>query len=152
MAMLKPVLALAAGIAIVQVSFTLVDAWRLDQRRRAIEGEMTQVFKDAFPNAQAIVDAPLQMQRNLDAMKRERGLAGIDDARAPLAQLTNIISAVPGLKPQRVTIRDSNVSIEASVPDRPQQLLLESRAAAARGATFAVDAGNIVRLSAKAER
>ena len=152
MALLKPALAFAAAIAVVQLAFTVLDAWRLDQRRRALEGEMGQVFKTSFPKAQAIVDPPLQMQRNLDAMKREAGIATANDARAVLASLTTIVKVVPGLTPQSITIADGIVSVSASVPDPRQQAMLKSRAADVRGAAFAVDATNNVRLTMKAER
>ena len=152
MMLLKPALAFATAIAVVQLAFTVLDAWRLDQRRRALEGEMGQVFKASFPKAQAIVDPPLQMQRNLDAMKREAGIAAASDARAVLASLATIVKALPGLTPQSIAIADGTVSVSASVPDPQQQAMLKSRAAEVRGATFAVDATNNVRLTMKAER
>ena len=152
MMLLKPALAFATAIAVVQLAFTVLDAWRLDQRRHALEGEMSQVFKASFPKAQAIVDPPLQMQRNLDAMKREAGIAAASDARAVLASLATIVKALPGLTPQSIAIADGTVSVSASVPDPQQQAMLKSRAAEVRGATFAVDATNNVRLSMKVER
>ena len=148
----QPALAVAASIAILQLTFTVIDAGRLDQRRRALEAEMTQVFKAAFPTAQAIVDPPLQMQRNLDAMKREAGLGAADEARLLLAQLTAIVRSVPALVPASVTIRDGAVSVEAPVPDRQQQSTLQRRVAGTPGATFGVDANNLVRLDMKAAR
>ena len=150
--LLKPAATLVALIAIFQIFFTVVDAWRLDQQRRAIEGEMTRVFKEAFPKAQAIVDAPLQMQRNLAAAKRERGLGIGDDARMGLAQLSLILKAVPAVVPQRITIREGIVSIETVVSDPQMQLALKSRAAETPGASFAVNAANEVRLTMKAGR
>ena len=129
----------------------MIDAWRLDQRRRALEAEMTQVFREVFPKAQAIVDPPLQMQRNLDALKRERGLSAADDARLLLAHLTAIVKSVPNLTPASITISESTVTVEASVPDPRQQAMLKSRATGTHGATFAVDTTNSVRLTMKAE-
>ncbi len=152
MAMLKPAIAAVALIAILQLGFTVIDAWRLDQRRRSLENEMTQVFKTAFPNAQAIVDPPLQMQRNLESMKRERGLSTGDDVRVLIAGLTAILKSVPNLLPQRITISEGSVTLLAAVPDPQQQAALRSRAAETRGATFNVDAENIVRLTLNTAR
>ena len=149
---LKPALTVGAMIAILQLAFTIIDAWRLDQRRRTLENEMTQVFKTAFPGAQAIVNPPLQMQRNLQAMQRERGLNGLDDARLLLAQLTAIIKSVPNLTPTGITIGEGSVTVEALVADRQQQTMLQSRAGALRGTAFAVDPAGKVRLTIKAER
>ncbi len=150
MAMLKPAIAAVVLIAILQLGFTVIDAWRLDQRRRSLENEMTQVFKTAFPNAQAIVDPPLQMQRNLESMKRERGLSTSDDVRVLIAGLTAILKSVPNLLPQRITISEGTVTLLAAVPDPQQQAVLRSRAAETRGATFNLDAENIVRLTLNA--
>lgn len=151
-AFFKPALAIIALIALLHTGLTVIDAWRLDARRRALEAQMTQVFKEAFPKAQAIVDPALQMQRNLGAMKREAGLDTTDSARTALATLSAILKTVPGLIPQSVTIRDDSASMEVAVPTPAQQALLRSRAAATRGATFAVNAGNIVSLAVKADR
>ena len=151
MVMFKPAIAIAALITILQLAFTVIDAWRLDQRRRALEAEMTQVFREVFPKAQAIVDPPLQMQRNLDALKRERGLSAADDARLLLARLTAIVKSVPNLTPASITISESTVTVEASVPDPRQQAMLKSRSTETHGATFAVDTTNSVRLTMKAE-
>ena len=148
--LLRPAMALAALIAILQMAFTVIDAWRLDQRRRTLESEMTQLFKATFPNAQAIVDPPLQMQRNLDAIKREAGVGTVNDARVLLAQLTSIVKSVPGLTPANITIRDGTVSVEAPVPDQQQQSTLKARVTETPGATFTVEPNNIVRLNMKA--
>ena len=150
--MLKPVAILLAVIASLQVAFIVIDAWRLDQRRLSLEREMIQVFRDAFPQAQAIVDPPLQMQRNLDAMKRARGQGSADDARMLLAQLTSILSVAPTLVPQRVTLADGVASLDVTVPDAQMQSTLKAHAASVAGVTFAVDTGNVVRLSLKATR
>jgi general secretion pathway protein L len=149
---LKPVLAVAVAIVLLQLTFTVVDAWRLDQRRRALENEMSQVFKDAFPKAQAIVDPPLQMQRNLEAAKRDAGLSSGDDPRVSLAQLTAILKSVPGLVPRSIGIRDGTVAVDVSVPDPVQQATLRTRAAETHGATVAVDAQNVMHLTMKAQR
>ena len=113
---------------------------------------MTRVFKEAFPKAQALVDPPLQMQRNLAAAKRERGLGIGDDARMGLAQLSLILKAVPAVVPQRITIREGIVSVETVVSDPQMQSALRSRAAETPGATFAVNAANVVHLTMKAGR
>ncbi|MCY7389541.1 MAG: type II secretion system protein GspL [Burkholderiales bacterium] len=148
---LRPALQLIALIAFVQITFIVIDAWRLDQRRRALEHEMTQVFKEAFPKAQAIVDPPLQMQRNLDTMKRERGIGAGDDARLALAHLAAILRDTPSIVPQRVLVRDGTVSLETTVADAGTQAKLKSRVAETPGAMFNVEPGNVVRLSVKGQ-
>jgi type II secretion system protein L len=151
MRLFRPAIVVAALIAILHLGFTVIDAWRLDQHRRVLENEMVQVFKDAFPKAQTIVDPALQMRRNLDALKRDAGMGSSDDARALLAQLTAILKTVPDLMPQSIAIRDGSVGIEALVVDSQQQQVLRSRSSETRGAMFSVDAQNMVHLTMKAE-
>ena len=149
---LKPALVLIATIAVLQIAFIVIDAWRLDQRWRGLEKEMTQVFKEAFPKAQAIVDPPLQMQRNLDTMKRERGIGTIDNARLALAQVAAILNDVSAAVPQRVSIREDVVSIESLITDPAMQSALKSRVAETPGATFSRDSSNIVRVNVRVQR
>ena len=149
---LKPALVLIAIIAGLQIAFIAIDAKRLDQQRRALEKEMTQIFKEAFPNAQAIVDPPLQMQRNLDTMKRERGIGTGDNARLALAQVTAILKDVSAAVPQRVSIREDVVSVETVITDPALQSALKSRVAETPGATFTKDASNIVRINLRVQR
>ena len=149
---LKPALVLIATIAVLQIAFIVIDAWRLDQRRRLLEKEMIQVFKEAFPKAQAIVDPPLQMQRNLDTMKRERGIGTIENARLALAQVAAILNDVSAAVPQRVSIREDVVSIETLVTDPAMQSALKSRVAETPGATFTRDSSNIVRVAVRVQR
>ena len=113
---------------------------------------MTQIFKEAFPNAAAIVDPPLQMQRNLDTMKRERGIGTGDNARLALAQLTAILKDVSATVPQRVSIREDVVSVETLITDPAMQSALKSRVAETPGATFTGDASNIVRVNVRVQR
>jgi general secretion pathway protein L len=69
----------AAGLACVSILIHLVgigaDAWRVSVQRRALENDIRQIFLRSFPEATTVVDAPLQMSRNLDQLRRERGLA-----------------------------------------------------------------------------
>lgn len=69
----------AAGLACVSILIHLVgtgaDAWRVGVQRRALENDIRQIFLRSFPEATTVVDAPLQMSRNLDQLRRERGLA-----------------------------------------------------------------------------
>jgi general secretion pathway protein L len=70
-----------------QLALSGIDAWRLRGERDRLEARREAIFREAFPEAKAVVDPELQMARNLDEMKRARGLAGGDDF---LAQLTRV--------------------------------------------------------------
>lgn len=64
---------LAAAALVVHVLGTAADWARLTWENRQLRGEMNQVFKDTFPQTQAIVDPVLQMQRQLADLRRARG-------------------------------------------------------------------------------
>ena len=78
---------LGAAILAFQLVLTGADALRLQRERARLVERQEAIFRAAFPEAKAVVDAELQMARNLEEMKRARGLAGGDDF---LAQLTRV--------------------------------------------------------------
>ena len=75
----RPALWMAGALVAVHVAFVTLDWWRLDRERASLDAQMTAAFKDAFPEARAIVDPALQMRRNLDTLRRERGLSDDSD-------------------------------------------------------------------------
>jgi general secretion pathway protein L len=70
---------LAAALVSTQFAITAADWWRLERERRALEAEAESIFRAAFPEAKAVVDPALQMQRNLAALARARGRASASD-------------------------------------------------------------------------
>lgn len=149
---LKPALIVAAVLAMLQLTFTLIDAWQLLRQRRAIEAEMVQVFKDAFPQATAIVDPALQMRRNVNALKRDAGLGASGDARQLLAELNYILKAVATLTPNSVAIGESGVSANVTVRDANATAALKDRVANTAGATLSEAAGNSLRITLSVDR
>ena len=89
-------LRLAAGIAGLYIVVSSADwAW-LAWQKHTLEARMTQTFKTAFPDAKTIVDAPLQMRRNLADMQRARGEAQPGDFLPLLATALPVIGAAGG--------------------------------------------------------
>lgn len=130
--LLRPALIVLALMVSVHVLLTLIDNWRLNGERLALEREMTQVFKAAFPAAQAIIDPPLQMQRNLQQLRAERGLATTDEARGLIAKLTQIIgllrsdsSPVRSLSIKELKIQSQVATMELIVPPSEPRPLQE---------------------------
>ena len=84
-----PRAALWVGGAIValQVGLALADNLRMKAERERLVQRQEQIFRAAFPEAKAVVDPELQMARQLEELKRSRGLAAGDDF---LAQLTRV--------------------------------------------------------------
>jgi general secretion pathway protein L len=104
-----PAAVLAGVILLVQFVFISVDAWRLASARQTQLTEMRTLFQSSFPEAATIVDAPLQMSRNLAQLKAERGIGG-DSAVLQIAKaaaLTRDSSA----QIREVRLRNSNLEV-----------------------------------------
>ena len=86
---------LVGVIVFAQVAFSGIDALRLGRERDRLRERQESVFRAAFPEAKAIVDPELQMARNLEEMRRTRGMAGGDDF---LAQLTRVARESKSIK------------------------------------------------------
>ena len=78
---------LAGAIVALQLGFAIADNLRLQSERERLVQRREQIFRSAFPEAKAVVDPELQMARQLEEMKRSRGMAAGDDF---LAQLTRV--------------------------------------------------------------
>jgi general secretion pathway protein L len=82
----RAAIALAAAIAVLQVAFAAADAWRLQHERATLEAQREAIFRSAFPEAKVVVDADLQMKRNLAELRHTRGVASDDDFIARLSR------------------------------------------------------------------
>jgi len=144
MGLLRPALFALVLMVTVQVVFTLIDNWRLNSERLALEQEMTRLFKSAFPAAQAIIDPPLQMQRNLQQLKRERGLPADGDAPMLIARLASLMQSLPGA-PVSVTtlmVRDGVATLDAMLATAEQRAHLQRAVDRVPGAAIVHAAGD----------
>ena len=139
-ARLKPALIALALLASVQIMFNVADWWRLERQRRTLDAEMRATFLAAFPQAAAIVDPALQMQRNLTELKRARGLVRDDDVRLLLAQLAEIARAVPQLAIANVAVRGNTATLRGTVDSAASADLLRSQVKRVAGSDIVVSA------------
>ncbi len=110
--LLRPAITVAVLMLVLQCGFSALDWWRLERERRAIEAGMIATFKTAFPDARAIVDPALQMRRNLDAIRRERGIAGASDFQVQLARAAILIESAGGVKAKAVHWSGQRLSVD----------------------------------------
>ena len=87
-AVVLAILAVAAYVLLASL-----DALRLTREHGRLATQREAIFRDAFPEAKVVVDPELQMARNLQELRRSRGLAAGDDF---LAQLTQVARAAQG--------------------------------------------------------
>jgi general secretion pathway protein L len=82
---LRPALWLGALALLIYSLFSFGEwAW-LSHEKNQLRQQMTVQFRSSFPQAQTIIDPPLQMQRLHDQLLRERGQPGADDFLSLLA-------------------------------------------------------------------
>lgn len=143
-AMLKPALITLALMIALHTGFTLLDSWRLNRERIALEQEMIAIFKGTFPAAQAIVDPPLQMQRNLQQLKRDRGMVADSDAQMLIARLTTIAQSLPGGLPSitQVSVRGGVATLDAVLANEEQRVALQRAVDKLPGAALARISGD----------
>lgn len=131
LARLKPALALVGVIIFIQIAALVADNWRLERQRQAIENEMRATFQAAFPRATAIIDPALQMQRNLDTLKRERGLLRDDDARHVLAQFAALRGVIPEIAVTEISIKQGDARLVARLNTPPAAASVDAAALSA---------------------
>jgi general secretion pathway protein L len=69
------------------------DWFRLYRESRTINSEMVSIFKQSFPDqASTVVDPVLQMQRNLDRLRQDRGGESHTDFLALLSPVSKVLS------------------------------------------------------------
>ena len=83
-------------LAVVQLVGLNAEAWRQRHALAERRAEMTALFKSAHPQTPTVYDAPVQMQRETDALRAAAGRAGEADLEALLQAAA---SAWPGQQP-----------------------------------------------------
>lgn len=133
-------LRLAAGIAALYTVVSIADwAW-LAWQRYALQAQMTETFKAAFPEAKSIVDAPLQMRRNLADLKRARGEAQPGDFLPLLANALPAVGATGGAA-QALQYERGKLQLDLRLPQAQSVEALNQRLSAA-GIPAKVDSVN----------
>jgi general secretion pathway protein L len=94
-------------------------AWRERSALNAQQASLQSILKTTFPSVTLVVDAPLQMQREVDALQQKSGSASSTDLEPLLAALAGVLSA--GQTPQQIhfanhTLRVQGVTFDSNAP------------------------------------
>jgi len=136
---LRPALVIAALILAVHIAGTATHWAMLKYEKSQLQTEMLAVFRNAFPTAQ-VVDPPLQMRRQLEALKRVSGEAQAGDFVPLLAQAVQSLAG-QSHRVRSVTYDRTRLSIDVELGTRPEAEALVERLKAG-GAAATLDAVN----------
>lgn len=138
---------LACSALALHVTMLSLDAWRMSRERQTLETELRSIFLASFPQATVVVNAPLQMARNLRQLENERGLS----AEPVVTQLALAASITRDVATQISNISAKDGVLTLSFTNLAADHLSALRIAAARsGAASVAESGGDVSLVIRA--
>lgn len=120
-------LALLGALFLVHLGATLAE-WALMTREESkLNAKMEQRFRDVFPEAVAVVDPHLQMQRKLDDLRHALRQPGANDLLPLLSRAMKALNDDQRSGLRRINYGSSRLSIVCSIRDRASaEALLEA--------------------------
>ena len=106
----KPVRWGVAALIALQVLGLNVLAWREHSALNAQQAALQNILKTTFPSVTLVIDAPLQMQREVDALQQKSGTASSTDFEPLLAALANVLPA--GQTPQQIHYANHTLRVQ----------------------------------------
>jgi len=153
---LRPLLMLAAAILALQVGGASMDWLLLKRETGQLQAEMEQIFRKAFPAATAVVDAPLQMRRNLAQLHAESGQMGATDFLPLMSRLSGVVANSGNVSLRSAVYESGQLRVEMTLPDAQTAQILKQHLQSA-GVTSTVDSltakdrGMLARMTLKGE-
>jgi general secretion pathway protein L len=90
-------------------------AWRERSNLDAQQASLQSILKTTFPSVTLVIDAPLQMQREVDALQQKSGSASSTDLEPLLAALAGVLPA--GQTPQQIHFANHAVRVQGVMFD-----------------------------------
>jgi general secretion pathway protein L len=134
-------LMLAGLIMLLQVGATTAEWLQLKREKLQLQAAMEKSFREAFPDARVVVDAPLQMQRNLADLRRAAGQVSPLDFVPLLSRVATALDPDSRSSLRTIRYEASQLSLELALPDRAAVDALLKRLTGAGLACQSQDAG-----------
>ena len=112
---LRPALMAALLLLSVEVVISNLEWAVLAHERRQLMQDMTETFKETFGADAAIVDAPLQMRRNISRLRHAAGVSDDTDFSPLLEKFSGAFNAVPGSTLRTLRYGDGKLDIEMTL-------------------------------------
>jgi len=90
-------------------------AWREHSALNAQQASLQSSLKTTFPSVTLVIDAPLQMQREVDVLQQKTGAASSTDFEPLLAALASVLPA--GQTPQQIHYANHALRVQGVSPD-----------------------------------
>jgi general secretion pathway protein L len=103
------------ALVALQVLGLNVLAWRESNALSAQQAALQNILKTTFPSVTLVIDAPLQMQREVDALQQKSGTASSTDLEPMLAALAGVLPA--GQTPQHIHYADHALRVQGVALD-----------------------------------
>jgi general secretion pathway protein L len=90
-------------------------AWRESSALNAQQAALQNILKTTFPSVNLVIDAPLQMQREVDALQQKSGAASSTDLEPLLAALAGVLPS--GQTPQQIHFANHALRVQGITLD-----------------------------------
>lgn len=126
---LRPALMAALLLFTVEVVITNLEWALLANEKRQLVHNMTEMFQETFGADSTIVDAPLQMRRNVARLRHGAGVTDDADFTPLLEKFSGATAAIPGTTLRTLRYDDGKLDVDLTLPDAAALDTLQSRIA-----------------------
>ncbi|MDO9475758.1 MAG: type II secretion system protein GspL [Pseudohongiella sp.] len=109
---LRPAMWLLVCALLLQGAATGVDQFLLNAEQRALRAQMDARFRSVFPDAVAVINPALQMQRQLTTFRQQNGISDHSDFLPMLQQLAQATEQLPAGLLRTVSWESGRMTIE----------------------------------------
>jgi general secretion pathway protein L len=113
------------ALLLVQVLGLNILAWRENSALNQQQASLQTLLKTTFPQVHLVVDAPLQMQREVDALQQKTGAVSSTDLEPLLAALASVLPA--SQSPSKVDFANHSLRVQGIRLDAAQSSAAQTR-------------------------
>ncbi|MEO7558206.1 MAG: type II secretion system protein GspL [Gammaproteobacteria bacterium] len=128
----RPAIALLLAWLILQGGMAVAEVGRLSRQAQELQPQIEQIFRNTFPGTRKIVNARVQMERNLEALRAAQGQGGGDFLKL-LENTGAALKATPDLQLRSVSYKEGELNLEIDITDLQALDQLKQRLTSASG-------------------
>ena len=100
---------------VIQAGVFVFDYIKLSKQSRALNSEITKIYKNTFPQSRRIIDAKAQMQQKLLSFRKRKGQSGRGFTEM-LSNSASILSKMKGVEIKSLRYYDGKINLEIKIP------------------------------------